>query len=155
MRKFMVAVAVAVTGLVAGQLFAKETAEQAEVLKVVNQMNDAFNKGDTKTVFALATDEMSIIDSIPPHEWHGPGAFAKWFADFDADAKKHGITDGTVTISKAKHVEVTGDCAYVVVAATLNYKQNGKPQKEAAAWTFALVKAKDGWRITGWAWAKS
>lgn len=150
MRKLMIAVAFAC--LTVGTLFA---GDKEDVLAVVKQTNDAFNKGDTKTVFALSTDEMSIIDEIPPHEWHGAGAFAKWFADYDTDAKKNGITDGAVTLGKAKHVDVTGDRAYVVMAATLNFKQNGKPQKEAATWTFAMVKAKDGWKITGWAWAKS
>ena len=150
MRTVMIAMAVAV--LMSGPLLATE---KDDVLAVVNQCNDAFNKGDTKAAIALATDEMSIIDEFPPHEWHGPGAFKKWFADYDVNAKKEGITDGVVTIGKTKHVDVSGDRAYAVVNATYTWKQNGKPQKEAASWTFSLVKTKDGWRITGWAWSKS
>jgi uncharacterized protein (TIGR02246 family) len=153
MRRVMIAVVVA--SLMAGPLFAKQTAEQAEVLKVVTQVNDAFNKGDMKGALALCTDDMSIIDTVSPFEWHGAGAFQKWFADYDTETKKHGMTDGTVTIGKTKHVDVDGDRAYVVVAATFNYKQDGKPTKEAASWTFSLLKTKGGWRITGWAWAKS
>jgi ketosteroid isomerase-like protein len=153
MRTVMIAMAVSV--LVAGPLLAVETVEQAEVMAVVRLTNDAFNKGDTKTVFAYSTDEMSIIDEIPPYEWHGPGAFAKWFADYGVNAKKEGITDGVVTLGKTKHVDVSGDHAYAVVNATYTWKQNGKPQKEAAIWTFSLLKTKDGWRITGWAWSKS
>jgi len=49
----------------------------------------------------------------------------------------------------------SGDRAYAVVNATYKWKQNGKPHKEAAIWMFSLVKTKDGWRITGWAWSKS
>jgi ketosteroid isomerase-like protein len=153
MRTVMIAMAVA--GVMVGPLFAAETVEQAEVMAVVRQCNDAFNKGDTKAAIALATDETSIIDEFPPYEWHGPGAFTKWFADYDVNAKKEGITDGVVTIGKTKHVDVSGDRAYAVVNATYTWKQNGKPQKEAASWTFSLVKTKDGWRITGWAWSKS
>lgn len=150
MRKMMIAMAVAV--LMSGPLLATE---KDDVLAVLSRCNDAFNKGDVKAAVALATDEMSIIDEFPPHEWHGPGAFAKWFADYDANAKKDGITDGTVTLGKARHVDVTGDRAYAVVNATYTWKQNGKPKKEAnATWTFSLLKTKDGWRITGWAWSK-
>jgi ketosteroid isomerase-like protein len=113
MRTVMIAMAVAV--LMSGPLLA---AEKDDVLAVVNQCNDAFNKGDTKAAIALATDEMSIIDEFPPHEWHGPGAFMKWFADYDVNAKKEGITNGVVTIGKTKHVDVSGDRAYAVVNAT-------------------------------------
>ena len=153
MRKVMIAVAVAV--LAVGTTFAAETVQQAEVMVIVRLCNDAFNKGDVKAAMAFATDEMSIIDEIPPYEWHGPGAFAKWFADYGVNAKKEGITDGVVTIGKKKHVNISGDRAYAVVNATYTWKQNGKPQKETASWTFSLVKTKDGWRITGWAWSKS
>jgi ketosteroid isomerase-like protein len=148
MRKLMIAVAVAL--LVTKSLFA---AEKDDVLAVVKQCNDAFNQGDVKAAVALGTDEMSIIDEFPPHEWHGPGAFAKWFADYDADAKKNGITDGKVTIGKARHVDINGDRAYAVLSATYSWKQNGKPKKESSLWTFTLLKTKDGWRITGWCWA--
>jgi ketosteroid isomerase-like protein len=150
MRTVMIAMAVAV--LMSGPLLA---AEKDDVLAVVKQCNDAFNKGDMNAALAFCTDEMSIIDPIPPYEWHGPGAFAKWFADYDVNAKKTGMTDGAVTIGKTKHVDIDGDRAYVVVTATFNYKLKGKPTKQAASWTFSLLKTKDGWRITGWAWSKS
>lgn len=71
------------------------------------------------------------------------------------NAKKEGITDGVVTLGRTKHVDISGDHAYAVVNATYTWKQNGKAPKEAAIWTFSLVKTKDGWRITGWAWSKS
>ena len=158
MRKVMIAVAVA--ALTAGPLFAAETSDKADVMGVVNQLLDAFNildafnKGDQKAVLALCVDDMSIIDEFPPYEWHGAGAFAKWFADYDADCKKNGVTDGIVTLDKPRHVVVTGDRAYVVAPSHYAYKQNGKPKKEAGEDTMTLQKGKDGWRFTGWCWAK-
>lgn len=149
MRKMIVAVAVAV--LSAGTLFA---AEKDDVVAVVKQALDAFNKGDAKTAFALSTDNISIHDDIAPYEWHGPGAFQKWLGDYDADAKKNGLTDGVVTIVKAQRVEVTGDRAYLVASGRYTYKQHGKPMKGSGTWVFTLQKAKDGWRITGWTWAR-
>ena len=129
--------------------------DQTEVMAATNQSVDAFNKGDTKGLVALCTDEMCIIDEFPPHEWHGAGTCSKWLADYDADAKKNGITDGAVTISKPRHIDVTGVRAYVVVPANYTYKQHGKPMKETnSTWTFTLQKVEGNWRITGWAWAK-
>jgi len=131
-------------------------AGRADVMALVRQFIDGFNKGDVKSALAACADQASIIDEFPPYEWHGPGACAKWANDYDADAKKNGVTDGTVTLGTPKHVDVAGDRAYVVVPADYAYKMKGKAMKETGS-TFTLVMQKSaaGWRLTGWAWAKN
>jgi hypothetical protein len=126
-----------------------------DVMATVNRFVDGFNKGDAGASAACA-DETSILDEFPPHEWHGPGACAKWMSDYDADAKKNGITDGVVTLGTPKHLDIASDRAYVVIPSTYAFKMKGKPVKETgAAFTFALRKGEAGWRITGWSWAKN
>ena len=121
----------------------------------VHQFVDGFNKGDTKTAAAACADQTSIIDEFPPHEWHGAGACAKWMNDYDADAKKNGITNGIVTLNKPRHIDITADRAYVVIPANYTFKKKGKPVKETGSiLTLALQKGAAGWRITGWAWTK-
>jgi hypothetical protein len=71
---------------------------------------------------------MSILDEFPPHERHGSGAFARWLIDYDADAKKNGITDGTVAFGKPAHADVSSDRAYAVIPADYSFKRNGKPE---------------------------
>ena len=142
--------------LIASAQGATAGADQKAAMAVVQQFTDAFNKGDTKGAAAVCAEETSIIDEFPPYEWHGPGGCAKWMADFDADAKKNGMTDGNVKLAAAKHVDVTGDGAYVVVPADFTYKQKGKPVKETGSLlTVALQKGAAGWRITGWSWSKN
>ena len=72
-----------------------------------------------KAVAATCADQAFIIDEFPPHEWHGAGACAKWMDDYDADAKKNGITDGIVTLGVPLHVDVTADRAYVASSGVL------------------------------------
>jgi hypothetical protein len=128
---------------------------QTAVLAPINQFVDGFNKGDTKMAVAACADETSILDEFPPHEWHGAGACARWLSDFDADAKKNGITDGVVTLGKASHVDISSDYAYVVIPANYTFKQKGKTVSEVGSIiTLSLQKGPTGWRITGWAWAK-
>lgn len=128
--------------------------DQTDVMVPIHQFVDGFNKGDTKAALATCAEQTSIIDEFPPHEWHGAGACAKWADDYEANAKKTGITDGVVTLGKPKHVDVNGDRAYVVIPTDYAYKQNGKPMKETkSAFAFALQKGSGGWRITGWSWA--
>jgi len=126
------------------------------VMKAVQGFVDAFNKGDTKAALAMCAEQAQIIDEFPPFEWHGAGACAKWFADYDADAKKNAVTDGVVTLGTPRHVDVAGDHAYVVVPADYAFKANGKPDKEiASSLTVVLRKGAAGWRISAWAWSKN
>ena len=75
--------------------------------------------------------------------------------DYNADAKKNGITDGIVTLGAPVHVDITTDRAYVVVPANYKFEKNGKLVQEIGSMlTIALQKGESGWRMTGWAWAK-
>jgi len=150
MNRMLIALVMAVAA--AGPSLASE---ESDVMVPVHQFVDSFNKGDTKTAAAACADQTSIIDEFPPHEWHGAGACSTWMNDFDADAKKNGITDGMVTLSKPRHIDISGDRAYVVVPANYTYKKKGKPAKEIGSMlTIALQKGATGWRMTGWAWTK-
>jgi ketosteroid isomerase-like protein len=148
-RKIIVALVVAV--FASGTAAATDT---SDVMAVVHQFVDGFNKGDTKRALATCADNTLIIDDFAPHVWDGTGACARWASDFDADSKKTQTTDGVVTIAKPRHLDVTGDRAYVVLPAAFTYKVAGKPmQSTGSVWTLALQKTAAGWRITGWAWA--
>jgi hypothetical protein len=149
MQKILIALSITV--LVAVPAAASD---KKDVMAVVHQWADGFNKGDSKMELATCADETSIIDDIPPHEWHGAGACSKWKNDFDAFVKKNEITDMIASVMKPRHVDITADRAYVVVPVNLAYKQSGKDVKETGSmFTLALQKGASGWRITGWAWA--
>jgi len=156
MRKTLIVVSMAGFTLWQTASFAQTSAAaRAEVLVPVHKFVDGFNKGDTKAAVSACADHTSIIDEFPPHEWHGAGACAKWMSDYDADAKKNGITDGIVTLGKPSHVDINADHAYVVIPSNYAYKKGGTPVEEVGSmFTFALHKGPNGWRITGWAWAK-
>ena len=150
MRKIILAVALSVA--VSRCAFA---APATEVIAPVKQFINGFNKGDTKSAIAACEADMSIVDDFTPHEWHGPGAMAKWMHDYDIDAKKHGITDGIVTLGTPWRVDVTGDRAYAVIPSQYVYKVKGKPVRETGAvLTAALHRGSGGWKITGWAWSR-
>jgi len=149
-KKIIIAFTVGV--LIAGWAVASD--DKTDVMAVVNQWDDGFNKGDMKSAVAACADQTSIIDDLAPHEWHGAGACSKWMKDAAAFFKKNEMTNVVSTLSKPRHVDVTGDRAYVVVPATLTYTEKGKPVKEdPATVTMSLQKTASGWRITGWAWA--
>ncbi len=127
MQRFVLALAVT---LAAGPAAASEN---SDVMATVHRFVDGFNKGDTATALATCAAPASIVDEFPPYAWQGATACSDWANDFDADAKKNGITDPVVTLGKPRHVNVTGDRAYVVVPADYKYKRNGKKVSEESA----------------------
>ncbi len=129
--------------------------DETAVMAPVRQFVSAFNKGDTKTVLAVCSDVTSIIDEFPPYEWHGAGACSTWLNDYDADAKRNGITDGIVTLGHPRHIDITKDRAYVVLPVSYTMRIRGKRAKETGSiFVISLQKGAADWRITGWAWAK-
>lgn len=129
--------------------------EQSAVMTTVQQFMTGLNKGDAKTTLATCTSPASVIDEFPPHEWQGPMACADWLKDFRASLKSAGVTSLVLTLGLPKHVDITGDRAYVVVPASYTAKLAGKPIAERGSiFTVALKKIATQWRITGWAWTK-
>jgi hypothetical protein len=150
MHKIFFALALAL--LAATPTFASE---KTDVMATIRQFTDGFNKGDITSAVATCAEQTSIIDEFSPYEWHGAGACSNWANDYDADAKKNGITDGVVTLGKPRHIDIAGDRAYVVIPANYKFKQRGKLVSEiGSTLTVALQKGGSGWRITAWSWAK-
>jgi len=148
MHRLFIALAIAVLAAAPAS-----ATDKTEVMGVVHLWVDSFNKGDLKAMAATCTDDAAIIDDFPPHEWHGPGACARWSSDFEAFVKSGDDTERVVTVGKPWHLDVTADRAYVVAPTTYSYKAKGKPVLEKGIVTVALQKGAVGWRITGWAWA--
>ena len=129
--------------------------DQTDVMAVVHQFMDGLNKGDVKTALAACASPSSIIDEFPPYAWQGATSCADWARDFEAFNKTNGISVPIATLAKPKHVDITGEHAYVVAPATYTYKQGGKKVTEAGSMmTLALQKSASGWLITSWAWSK-
>lgn len=155
MKRVLIALAAAFLTAALASAAEPVASPEAAVMKTVDQFVEAFNKGDTKAMLAAGQEQMAIIDEFPPHVWHGAGAFAQWMSDFDADAAKHGITNPAVSIGKPSHIEVADADAYVVLKVNYSFKRRGKLEEEIGSMlTVTLHQSADGWRLTGWAWAK-
>jgi len=134
--------------------FASAQNTDAELIAPIQKFVDSFNKGDMAGAAAThaAGADLAIIDEVPPYQWVGAKAFQAWAADLDSDAKKQGITEPSVALSKPTRIEKTSDSAYVVVPAVYTFKQRGTAMREAAQMAFALRRGAGGWLIHGWTW---
>ena len=140
--------------LVAGGVDGRAQTASDPMMAPILKFMEAFNKGDVAGAAAThaRTAALTIVDEVPPYHWHGPDAFTAWSTALDDDAKKKGITEPMVAISKATRRETIGDSAYVVVPAVYSFKQGGVVMRQAAQMTFTLTKGPDGWLIQSWTW---
>ena len=141
-----VAIALAVSALIAGPVMASD---RGDILAVLEQWNDA----DEAKAVATCTDEASVTDDVPPFEWHGQGACSRWQKDYDAYLQREGMSDATGTIGKPRQLIISADRAYAVLPATFAFTRSGKKVHVVATATFALRKTAAGWRITAWTWS--
>jgi hypothetical protein len=71
------------------------------------------------------------------------------------EGEQHGASEYFVTLGEPLHNNTTGQSAYVVVPATMNFKVKDQQVTQTGAFfTLGLRKLTDGWRIAAWAWAK-
>jgi ketosteroid isomerase-like protein len=124
-------------------------------LGAVRQYIEGFNNADAEMMATSFDTSASILDGMAPHLWQGSTATQDWYRDVLVEGELHGATRYFVTLGEPVHNTVTGDSAYVVVPATMTFDLAGdQVTQTGAAFTVALRKRPDGWRIAAWAWTK-
>jgi ketosteroid isomerase-like protein len=124
-------------------------------IAAVRQYVDAFNSADPKAMAAVCADPMQILDGMSPHVWQGSTAAENWWSDVLEEGEHLGTSGYRITLGEPRHVDVTGDYAYVVVPATMTFNLGGEPTTQTGSvFTVALRKVGTDWRLTAWAWAK-
>lgn len=124
-------------------------------MAAVRRYVDGFNNSDEKAMAGACADPMQILDGMSPHVWQGSTAAEDWWRDVLTEGKHLGASAYCIALDEAKHVDVTGDDAYVVVPATMTFDLRGtKVTQTGSLWTVALRKVDAEWRLTAWAWAK-
>lgn len=115
----------------------------------------AFNSADIDAMAAECAAPMQILDGMAPHVWHGADAPRQWWRDVLAEGHHLGASDYQITLAQPRHVDVTGDHAYVVVPATMTFRHNGVQRtQEGSTFIVALRRAGPRWSLTAWSWAK-
>jgi ketosteroid isomerase-like protein len=126
-----------------------------EPIETLRQYIAAFNQGDAKAMAATFASPGFILDGMAPHTWYGATAAEDWYRDVLKEGKAHGASEYAVRLGDPRHVDVTGDAAYIVVPATMTFMLKGQGiTQTGATFTAALRKISGEWRIAAWAWAK-
>ena len=127
----------------------------SDPMTTVRQYMEAFNRGDAKAMAESFATPGFILDGMVPHTWYGATAAEDWYRDVLKEGKEHGASEYAVSVGDPRHVDVTGDTAYVVAPATMTFMLKGQRiTQTGATFTAALRLVGGQWRIAAWAWAK-
>ena len=96
-------------------------------MAAIREYIDGFNNGDQRAQAAACADPMQILDGMSPHVWQGPTAAQDWWNDALAEGEHLGVSDYHIDLGEPRHVDVTGDFAYVAVPVTFSYNVKGTP----------------------------
>lgn len=115
-------------------------------MATARQYIDGFNSVDVEAMVAACADPMQILDGKSPHVWQGPMAAEDWWRDALAEDEHLGVSDYRIVLAEPRHVDVTGDYAYVVVPVTVSCMVKGSRPQADAFFTVALRMVGDDWR---------
>jgi hypothetical protein len=130
-----------------------EAADTADVIAVAHQWTEAFNRGGLDSDGAPCASDAVVIDDLRPHVWQGPGACSKWYKAVMSWAAHAGVTGPTIKLGGTRHLDVGSGYAYLVAPVTLSYLKSARPVDFLGIMTMTLHKGKNGWRVSGMAWA--
>jgi hypothetical protein len=146
MKQILCAAAVA-SILFGGNAFASET---ANVKAAVRHLIADSNSGNDAAFKADLTEPALFIDEYAPFAW--VGAKDGWLNAYNDYNKQNAVTAAKTTPLSFRHVNVSGDRAYVVLRSLYTYREAGKAQKEPGTEVFTLVRADGKWLADGYAW---
>ena len=127
----------------------------SDPMAAIHAYIDAFNAGDPQAMATVFAIPGSILDGMAPHIWHGPTATQDWYRDVLIEGEHIGASGYFVTLGEPRHVNITGEAAYVVVPATMTVNAHGtRVTQSGALLTVALCKVTEEWWIASWAWSK-
>lgn len=150
-----VAIAVTVASLVTQLASRADAADDAALLRPIEALVVAIERGDTAGIARAYAPDPSIVDEFAPFRWTGSDAAKRWARGFAASNNAGNVTDVGLTHEKPRFVTRSGERAWLVYPAKFTFRVGGKPAWETAAWTFALVRIAGAWRIEASTWAKT
>jgi len=156
---FRVSILAGLLGILSAAQLSPSRAAENDLPSAIMTVIETDLRGFNTNNFALSNSQyvsdVVILDETPPYRWEGPGANARWWADFRKFAKVIKLTQWHFSFQKPTYWEVSNERAYVALPATFTGMAGGKPFSETGMETYLLVRVGNAWKTQGWAYAKT
>jgi ketosteroid isomerase-like protein len=128
-------------------------AEAADIRSAIAAFVDAVNRGDQAGAAARLTDDVTIVEDLPPFHWHGPKAASEWMLAMFHNAQSAGLAGVVMQLGDASRTEADGVYGYAIFDGMLICSGTGPALRAAGVLTFALIREDGGWLIRSFTWS--
>lgn len=107
--------------------------------------------GDDACLQAFADEGVTILESVPPHLFSGPGSVDRW-----ADAMRghaQALTELNHRFGPACDYRAENDRTLLTLPTHWSGRSHGRRFAEDGGWAFLLVRQGDEWRVLSYGWA--
>ena len=111
------------------------------------------NAGLIEQALSRLTDDVVIVEDIPPFRWAGPDAGGQWLEAMRANARKAGIEVVTMTLGAPMRLESEGAAGYAVYSAALRMTGDGIDLRADGMLSFVLRRPDEHWQISALTWS--
>jgi hypothetical protein len=122
-----------------------------DLLSEIRAFIDDVNTGQISVALARLTNDVCIVEDLPPFRWMGARAGSEWIAAMRANAQRLGVTAVTMTPGEARRIEVEGDHGYCIIPGRVTL-EGAEVLREDGLITFAMRLEDGQWRISGLTW---
>lgn len=125
---------------------------EVELLNEIYAFIEDVNGGKIPAALARLTDDVCIVEDLPPYRWTGPEAGGQWLAAMAANAERLGVTAITMTPGQQRRTEIEGEHGYCILPGRVTLRGPDVDLAEDGLITFAMRVEERVWKISALTW---
>lgn len=129
------------------------TQQADSLLEAILQFIDQVNTGQAEAALAHFTDDVVIVEDLPPYRLDPPGAGMRWLTMMGANAQKLGVTGVILHPGTPRRVEADETTGYCILPGELTLDGPDKHMTASGELTMAARFESGAWKFCAMTWA--
>ena len=114
---------------------------------------DEVRRGDAAAALARFTDDVCIVDDLPPYRLTGADAGQKWLEAMGANAQKLGVAAVVLHPGQPRRIEADDQTGYCILPGNLTLDGPNAKLGAAGELTMAARRENGAWKFCAMTWA--
>ena len=114
---------------------------------------DEVNRGDAASALARFTDDVCIVEDLPPFRLTGPDAGTRWLTAMGGNAQKLGVTAVALHPAQPRRIESDGETGYCILPGNLSLDGPNAKLYASGELTMAARRESGEWKFCAMTWA--
>jgi ketosteroid isomerase-like protein len=124
-----------------------------DLLSAITTFIDDVNHGNAAAALACFTDDVVILEDLPPYRISGGDAGQKWLSLMGGNAQRLGATSVVMHPAKPRRIEADDSTGYAIVPGELTLDGPACKLRADGEITFAARREAGQWKFCAMTWA--